>query len=330
MQVSDRIGRRMKLHDLNVLMAVVQAGSMSKAAVLLNTTQSAVSRSIADLECTMGVRLLDRNAQGVEPTQYGRALLKRGTVVFDELKQSVRDIEFLSDPGAGELHVGSAPAMSEGIVLAVIEKLSRQYPRIVFHVVPSGTLALYEELRARRIELGFAQMTPATPEEDMDQDVLLEERLVVVAGLDNPWVRRRKIKLAELVNEPWTWPAVGTAFYERVVEAFRANGLEPPRATVYAGSITMRTKLAEGGRFLAVVPAYILRFSGKLVSLRVLPVELPTTRRQIGIITLKNRTLSPLAQLFIDCARDIARPLTKAHAPNDRVKNISPRNSQNT
>src|SRR5712671_7118019 len=108
MQLSDRIGRRMKLHDLNVLMAVVQAGSMSKAAALLNTTQSAISRSIADLEQTIGARLLDRGPQGVEPTQYGRALLKRGVVAFDELKPGVQDIEFLSDPGAGELRVGSS------------------------------------------------------------------------------------------------------------------------------------------------------------------------------------------------------------------------------
>src|SRR4051812_29888061 len=118
MELSDRIGRRIKLHDLHVLMAVVQAGSMSKAAALLNTTQSAISRSVAELEQTIGVRLLDRNPQGVEPTQYGHALLKRGVIAFDELKQGVRDIEFLSDPGAGELYVDSTPAMSEGIVLA--------------------------------------------------------------------------------------------------------------------------------------------------------------------------------------------------------------------
>src|SRR5262244_2393829 len=93
-QASDRIGRRIKLHDLHVLMAVVQAGSMSKAATLLNTTQSAISRSIAELEHMIGVRLLDRTAQGVEPTHYGRALLKRGIAAFDELKQGVQDIEF--------------------------------------------------------------------------------------------------------------------------------------------------------------------------------------------------------------------------------------------
>ena len=74
MQVSDRIGRQMKLHDLNVLMVVVQAGSMNKAAALLNTRQSAISRSIADLERAIGVQLLDRSPQGVAPTEYGRAL----------------------------------------------------------------------------------------------------------------------------------------------------------------------------------------------------------------------------------------------------------------
>src|SRR4249920_3002930 len=78
MQLSDRIGRRMKLQDLHVLMAVVQAGSMRKAAALLNTTQPAISRSIAELEHAIGVRLLDRGSQGVELTQYGRALLRRG------------------------------------------------------------------------------------------------------------------------------------------------------------------------------------------------------------------------------------------------------------
>ena len=88
----------MKLHDLHVLMTVVQAGSMSKAAALLNTTQPAISRSIAELERTVGVRLLDRNAQGVEPTEYGRALLDGGVAVFDDLRQAVKNIEFLADP----------------------------------------------------------------------------------------------------------------------------------------------------------------------------------------------------------------------------------------
>jgi DNA-binding transcriptional LysR family regulator len=131
------------------------------------------------------------------------------------------------------------------------------------------------------------------------------------SATDWPGARRRQIKLADLVNEPWTWPAEGTAFDRSVVEAFRASGLEPPRATVYAQAINMRTKLAANGRFLAVVPAHIMRFSAMLFSLKVLPVELPGTQRRIGIVTLKNRTLSPLARRFIERAREIAKPLAK-------------------
>ena len=94
----ERIERRLKLHDVRVLMSVVQAGSMHKAAERLATSQPAVSRAIADLEHALGVRLLDRSPNGVRPTRYGEAILKRGLAVFDELRQGLKDIEFLSDP----------------------------------------------------------------------------------------------------------------------------------------------------------------------------------------------------------------------------------------
>src|SRR5262245_47360700 len=101
MELPDRIGRRLKLHDLHVLMAVAHAGSMGKAAQSLNTTQPAVSRSIADLEHALGVRLFDRNRRGVKPTKFGRALLDCGSAVFDDLRQGIKNIEFLADPTVG-------------------------------------------------------------------------------------------------------------------------------------------------------------------------------------------------------------------------------------
>jgi DNA-binding transcriptional LysR family regulator len=311
MQISDRIGRRIKLHDLHVLMAVVQAGSMRKAAALLHTTQSAVSRSIADLEQTIGAKLLDRSAQGIEPTRYGHALLRRGAAVFDELKQGVREIEFLSNPEAGELLIGSGSAFAEGFVLAVIDRLSQQYPRVAYHLMPYALTALYDQLRERRIELAFSGNSELEPQDDIHAEVLFEEPLVVAASAENPWVRRRRVQLADLVNEPWTWSPPGTVVDRLIVEAFRASGLEPPRAAVYTDAINVRIRLAATRGFLIVVPASMLSLPARHESLRRVPVELPTTRRQMGIITVKNRTLSPLAQIFIACARDIARPLAK-------------------
>src|SRR5581483_6595968 len=101
MRWDHRIGRRIKLSDLHVLLAVAQAGSMAKAANLLSVSHPVVSRSISDLEQALGARLLERHPRGVELTAQGRAMLHRSHVAFDELRQGVKDIEFLSDPTVG-------------------------------------------------------------------------------------------------------------------------------------------------------------------------------------------------------------------------------------
>src|SRR5215470_8067809 len=119
-----RIGRRLGLRDLHVFFTVVQRGSMAKAAQQLNVTQPAVSKAIGDLEHTLGVRLLDRRPQGVEPTIYGHALLKRGNAVFDELKQSIRDIEFLADPTVGEVRFGCPETLAGAVLLPAIRQFS--------------------------------------------------------------------------------------------------------------------------------------------------------------------------------------------------------------
>jgi DNA-binding transcriptional LysR family regulator len=307
MQWEDRIGRRIKFRDLHIALAVSQSGSMLKAAEALAVSQPVVSRVIADLEHALGVRLFDRGRKGVEPTPAGRALLRRGRAAFDELNQGVKEIEFLNDPTAGELRIGTSPSLSEGIVFEILNRLSRQYLRLVNQIVLGGTLELFDELRERRIDIAFARMPGRVPPEDMDLEVLVEDRLVVVAGVQNPWVHRRKIELAELVNEPWTWSSPGTMFDSLVTHAFRANGVRPPRATIYAEATNVKIKLAETGRFLAVVPASVLKFVTSRGSIKVLPVELPATRQPSGIITLKNRVLNPSAELFIKCAREVGK-----------------------
>ena len=97
MQWHDRIGRRLKLRDLHILLAVVQRGSMAKAATELAISQPAVSKAIAELEHTVGLRLVDRTRHGIEPTTYGRVLIKRGMTIFDELKQAAQELDFLAD-----------------------------------------------------------------------------------------------------------------------------------------------------------------------------------------------------------------------------------------
>jgi DNA-binding transcriptional LysR family regulator len=303
----ERIERRISLHDVRVLLSVVQAGSMGKAAVRLATSQPAISRSIAELEAALGVRLLDRSQRGVEPTAYGRALLRRGLAIFDELTQGVKDIRFLADPTAGELRIGASIAVAVGLVAAAVDQLTRRYPRLAFDVVATDTTTAYRALTERQVDLVVAHIINPIAEDEMDADILRDDRHVVVAGIQHQMTRRRRLRLSDLMDENWALPAPDTPYGSVVREAFRANQLEVPRAAV-TSTLPVRTALLATGRFLSMVPSIVLNAPGH--ALKVLPIDLPTTARPLAVITLKNRTLNPVVTLFTNAAREAAKRLS--------------------
>jgi DNA-binding transcriptional LysR family regulator len=309
----DHILRRVKLRDLQMLLAVVEHGSMAKAADSLSITRPVVSKTISDLERTLGVRLLDRSPQGLDPTLFGRALLKRSITILDELRQSVQELEFLADPGAGELSVGCSEYMAAGLVPVVIDRLTRKYPQLLFRLSLGDANSLQLcELRERKVEFAIARMLAPEPEPDMQAEVLFYEQVFIAAGAGNKWLGRRRVKPAELVNEPWILAPPEIVEGSPVVEAFRAMGLTVPPARVIGLSLPLRNGLLATGRFLTIVPGSVLQFGAERSLLQALPVDMPSWRLPVAIIALKNRTLSPLAQLFLDCAREIAKPLAKS------------------
>jgi DNA-binding transcriptional LysR family regulator len=315
MRWTDRVGRRLNPHDLHVFMAVVKQGNMARAADSLAISRPVVSRTIAGLEHALGVRLLDRGPQGVEPTLYGRALLKRSIAVFDELKQSVRDIESLGDPNAGEVRIGCTEPMAAGFVAAVIDRLSLQYPQLVFQLELCTTPAQqFHVLRERKCDLVIARMWSQAVEPDMDVEVLFDDHVRVVAGQRNKWLGRRKLALAELVDEHWLLAPIDSDPGSPVFEIFHALGLKVPPARVVSYSLNVRTSLMATGRFLAIIPASVLRFGATQSVVKVLPCVLPPSAQPVAVTTLKNRMLSPTAKLFIDSARAVAAPLAKANA----------------
>src|SRR5262249_27788957 len=222
-----------------------------------------------------------------------------------------KKIELLADPGAGEVRIGSSPYLAEIFVPAVIKRLSRRYPRIVFHLIAAEeTERLRRELTERKIDLLIARRAARFRDEEFGFEFLYDSSLVVVAGARNPLVRRRHIALAELMNESWVLPPPESVLGPVYLELFRTSGLDYPRTTVFTASIGARLNLVTTGRLLAMVPISILRLSRRS-GIKILPVKLQYDSVPVGIITLKNRTLSPVAQLFIETAREVSKPLTQ-------------------
>jgi DNA-binding transcriptional LysR family regulator len=306
---SDQAERRLKLRELRILLAVAKAGSMARGAAELGISQPNVSKAISDLEHAFGVRLLDRSPHGVEPTNYGLALMKRGAAVFDELRYAVKDVAFLADPTSGELRLGSTD-WAAGTVGLAIDRMSRRYPRITFYVASADTGTLRRELRGRNIELVVGIQESSLGKEDFDAEPLHDDPLVVVADAKHPLVRRRSIELAELVNEAWALPPESNPGGAYVRDAFLKSGLAVPNTIVSTYSTILRHNLVATARFITILPKSMLPVMAKDRSLRALHVHLPGPRRTMAVVSLKNRTLSPIAQLFIETV--CAKPPTKA------------------
>ncbi len=303
-----RIDQRLKLRELQVLSAVVECGSMVKAAGQLGMSQPAVSAAIANLEAALAVRLLDRNPRGIEPTIYSQALLKRGRVAFDELRQGLRDIEFLLDPAVGEMRVGCPESLAAGFVPAVIDRLSQLHPRVVVHVVTAQTgTQEFRELRERNVDIMLGRLFRPTVDEDIDVEIVSRDHLFVVAASQSPWARRRKVSLAELIGEPWILYPSDNVVGSFHADCFRRNGLELPPRHVVSFSLDVRMHLLATGRYLTMLGRLVLQYNSERWSLKRLPIDLRAPEMPIAVFTLKNRTLSPIAQLFVEQVRTLTK-----------------------
>jgi DNA-binding transcriptional LysR family regulator len=309
MRWNDRIGRRIKLSDLHILLSVAQCGSMAKAAKEMAVSHPAVSRSIADLEHSLGVRLLERNPHGVTLNEFGRAMLLRSHAAFDELRQGVRDIAFLADPGIGEVRIGSTGPLAASFVSTIIDRLHRRYPRMVFHGETADFSSLQRRLDERKLDLLIVRKLGTLDEDRTNFEALYDNPYFVAAGEKSPWVRRRRIELADLVDELWVFPPAGNRLELLARDMFGAKGLPCPRASVIAHSLEMTINLLGTGRYLSIQPESVFTFPCKHPFIRKLPIALPVISGPVGILTLKGRVLGRPAQLVIDCAREIAKPL---------------------
>jgi len=315
-QWEQSVGRRLRLRDLHVFFTVVECGSMSKAALRLGVSTPSISEVIADLEHAVSVALLDRGPKGVTPTRFGEALLARGQAAFDELRQGLRDIGSMADPGSGEVRIG-CPESCTCFLIPLIEHVSRKHPRMRFSTrqVYAPTVE-FPELSSRKIDLVLARLLierdPAGLGDEFQAEVLFEDPFFAVVGSGSKWARRRKVDLAELAQERWVLPPLDVLAGLMFKAAFESRGLKAPEPAVSTLSVVLRNTLASRGDYISVLPKSILRLSADLYGLRVLPIDLSSFRPSpFAIVTLKNRLLTPAVQVFIDAAREVAKDFAK-------------------
>jgi DNA-binding transcriptional LysR family regulator len=303
----DRTGQRLRPRDLHIFVAVAESRSMARAAERLAISRPVVSRAVGDLELTLGVTLLDRTPQGVALTGYGEALLRHSIAVFDSLRQSVEEIEFLADPARGLLRVGISEVPAAGLVPAAVDRLSQRFPRMSVETQQGNVATVVEHLKSRQCELAVVRMTDDDPE--LTTEPLYRESMFVVAGNSSKWAKRPHVTLKELSQEQWILARAEVAAGGPAWRAFDAAGIDVPAATIVSDSMNLRQALLSTGRYLTLIPGSALHYGPDCRHLKVLPITLERWRVPTCVVTLRGRTTSPIVNAFIATLRELVRPL---------------------
>jgi DNA-binding transcriptional LysR family regulator len=284
---------------------------MAGAAAHLGVSQPAVSGVIADLERTLGVQLFERSTRGVTPTMYALEMMDRSVAAFDELKQGIRTLENLADPEAGEVWIGCIESIAVLTLPPILQEFMRRYPRVVVHVQRLSPPALeFRDLGERNLDLVLARR-PSKPLKNGDElacEPLFDDQLVVVAGAHSRWARRKKVDLADLVDEPWVLTRADCWAHTAIMKAFRDRGLKTPHVSCMTQSMPLRASLVASGPYITVFANARASLGPYRHQLKKLPIDLSDYVCPLVIVTLKDRSLNPVAQRFIEHLRSYAQP----------------------
>ena len=239
-------------------------------------------------------------------------MMQCGRAVFDDLQTGVKVIEYLDDPSGGHLDLGCTEFGAMGLVPLVVDRLVARHPRLQFHVSTADPVSLASAaLPQRTIELAVSAL-PAELPAGIHAETLYEDRQVVMAAIGSPWTKRRKLRLADLMEGPWVLPPQDSSARRHIDAAFASQGLPPPVARVATFSTPLCHQLLASGKYLAILPKEASLLVQHL-PIRPLKVDFPGIVRSVGVMTLKARALSPIARSFIEEARLAAEAVSRRH-----------------
>ena len=260
----------MKLHQLRILLAVAQHGSIHEASRSLHISQPALSKAIAELERELGVTLLSRSVRGVSLTAYGMALVKRASVVEQELRHALEDIESIRGHAEAELNIGFTAVASGGPLPDAMAALRTRFPNVALRGFEQRPQQLLEGLREGRLDLALISSNsgPGTGSFQWEPLFSVSMRLAVRPGHPLRRVRRLRPLLDAdwLVLDPLDDPG------SPMVSLMRLHRLDIPRRIVQSGSNLLGLQLATKTDLISMWSDFV--FSGTGGPLRMVPGSL--------------------------------------------------------
>ncbi|MCE2563264.1 LysR substrate-binding domain-containing protein [Komagataeibacter sp. FNDCF1] len=296
---SDHLLARLAFRHLRMVMAIAGTGSLAAAARQLNMTQSAVTKSLQETETLFGTRLFERTPQGAIPTAQGQVLLGHARVMMDLFIQAADEVS-APPAGGGQVRVGTLQSASAALLPRAITMLRREHPDISVSVIEGTNDMLMPAMLRGEIDLVVGRIPAMRQHDHLADEILMHDVACIVAHARHPLTRSPSLSLRDLAHRAWILPPQGTTLRQQIDQAFRDEGIAPPRGAVESVSLLTNRGLLDMDDYLAAMPWQSAVIEVQESRMAVLPIPLRSTISPIGITTGVNgsRTAAALHMIM--------------------------------
>ncbi|MBA3581853.1 MAG: LysR family transcriptional regulator [Gammaproteobacteria bacterium] len=287
---------------LRNFLAVYDVGSIGQAAQKLFLTQPALSKSIRQLEEDLQVQLFERTPTGVIPTVFGDALAQHAKIIRAEMRNAEHEIAILRGAAKGQVRIGVGPSVATNILPHALLELHKTHPNIMITAREGLVDELIPAVRRGELDLAIGSW-PQVSDPDLAADIILSDKVSVVAGKNHPLAKQTSVELTQLLNYPWALPPETQRWRRLLEETFIAQGITPPRADVTSNSSTLIWSLLMGNDFLSFLPEQVLP-DDKDSGLVTLPVKALSLDIHVTATYRSRAMLSPATQALIKAVKN--------------------------
>jgi len=296
----------MDIRHLRNMLAVMEEGSLGKAAQRLNVSQPALTKSIQRLEEQLGVRLFDREARGMKPTFYADSLRGYAKAACVGMAEAESQIASLRNGTEGIITVAGPPLIVTELLPKVLVRLSQERPKLQVRVVGQNK-ELFTDLLDGRFNLVVAMLYNELPKEGLSKQWLFDDKLVLIMRPDHPLAKRRKVKPGDLLDKKWVFADSDTWSQRRLRLYFEQAGLALPRARFESRNPEVLKSIIMISDHIGMIAKLGVEKELSKGLLKAVEIDSPLMLRPIGIVRRESEPISPAMKSIIRILEEVCR-----------------------
>ncbi len=296
----------MDLRHLRNMLAIIEAGSLGKAAQRLNISQPALTKSIQRLERDLGVRLFERDIRGMKPTFYAESLKGYATATCIGMAEAEKQITALRSGTEGVITIAGPPLITTELLPPVLVRLSQERPNLQVRIVTQNR-NLFTDLLEGRFSIVVAMLYNEMPKQGLSKQWLFDDRLTLVMRPDHPLARRRKVKPEDLLDQKWVFADSDIWSQHRLQLYFEQNSLSMPRARIESRDPAIMKSIIMISDHIGMIAKLGVQREIAAGQLKSIDIESPLMLRPTGIVRRENEPASPAVESLIRILEDACK-----------------------